>query len=43
MNTLTNHHDDNDDDSDDDLLDRVPVDLARLLVPPDEARCRVPV
>ena len=43
MNTLTNHHDDNDDDSDDDSLDRVPVDLACLLVPPDEARGRVPV
>ena len=43
MNTLSDD-DDNDSDHDDlDSLDCVPVDLARLLVPEDEARGRVPV
>ena len=44
MNTLSDDDDDNDSDHDDhDSLDCVPVDLARLLVPEDEARGRVPV
>ena len=46
MNTLSNVDDDNDSDHDsdnNDSLDCVPVDLARLLIPEDEARGRVPV
>ena len=45
MNTLSDAYNDNDDSDhdDNDSLDCVPVDLARLLVPQDEAGGRVPV
>ena len=46
MNTLSDDDNDSDNDSDNDdndSLDCIPVDLARLLVPEDEARGRVPV